>query len=256
MQKGKNDMANRIILEEKPYKKVYREGDVVIKEFIPSYPKHKVLNEAYIQSCVESCGISIPKVLSVTCRDGSWSLSMDYIEGKSLEQLMREHPENISTYLEKLVEIQLEVGNYRVPQLRNTISKMEEIVQSLDGIDSAIRYELLQRLHGMKRHTKLCHGDFVPSNVIIRDDGSYCILDWSHATSGNAGADAAHTYMVFCLKNEEYAEEYLNIFCEKTGMSIRYVQKWLPIVAAAQLSGKNESEKEFLTQWVNVLEYQ
>ena len=133
---------------------------------------------------------------------------------------------------------------------------MEEVIQESGGIDSTTRYELLQRLHGMKRHTKLCHGDFVPSNVIIRDDGSYCILDWSHATSGNAGADAAHTYMQFCLKEKEYAEDYLNIFCERSGMSLQYVQKWLPIVAAVQLSRKNESEKELLTQWMNVVEYQ
>ena len=249
-------MADRIILEEKPYKRVYREGDVVWKEFIPSYPKYKVFNEAYIQSCVESCGISIPKILSVTCRDGSWALSMDYIEGKPLQQFIDENPEKTDVYLEQLVEIQLEAGNYRVPQLRNTISKMEEVIQESGGIDSTTRYELLQRLHGMKRHTKLCHGDFVPSNVIIRDDGSYCILDWSHATSGNAGADAAHTYMQFCLKEKEYAEDYLNIFCERSGMSLQYVQKWLPIVAAVQLSRKNESEKELLTQWMNVVEYQ
>ena len=108
----------------------------------------------------------------------------------------------------------------------------------------------------MKRHTRLCHGDFVPSNVILRDDGSYCVLDWAHATSGNAGADAAITYMRFSLDQPEYAEEYLRIFCERSGMSVRYVQKWLPIVAAAQLAKKNPSEKELLTQWISVVEYQ
>ena len=249
-------MANRIILEEKPNKTVFREGDVIIKEFVPGHPKEHVFNEAYIHSCVEASGLSIPKIRSVVPSNGGWALTIEYIEGKTLDRLMQESPQMCEAYLERLVDIQLEVGGYQVLQLRNTISKMDQVIKSVEGIDAATRYELLQRLHGMKRHTRLCHGDFVPSNVILRDDGSYCVLDWAHAPSGNAGADAAITYMRFSLDQPEYAEEYLRIFCERSGMSVRYVQKWLPIVAAAQLAKKNPSEKELLTQWISVVEYQ
>ena len=38
----------------------------------------------------------------------------------------------------------------------------------------------------MPKHNKVCHGDFNPSNVIIAEDGPPYILDWSHATQGNA----------------------------------------------------------------------
>ena len=58
------------------------------------------------------------------------------------------------------------------------------------------------------------------------------------------------------LLSEDAKKEYLRIFCERSGMSVRYVQKWLPIVAAAQLAKKNPSEKELLTQWISVVEYQ
>ena len=249
-------MAERIILEKKSNKTVFREGDVIIKEYVPSHPKDGVFSEAYIHSCVEACGLSIPKIRSVTPSNGGWALTIEYIEGKTLEELIHEHPEKTESYLERLVDIQLEVGGFRVPKLRNTISKMNEVIKSLDGIDAATRYELLQRLHGMKRHTRLCHGDFVPSNIIIRDDGSYCVIDWAHATSGNSGADAAITYMRLSLVQSEYAEDYLRIFCEKSGMPIGYVQKWLPIVAAAQLSKKKENERALLTEWVSVVEYQ
>ena len=154
------------------------------------------------------------------------------------------------------MEIQLEVGSCRVPRLRNTRSKMAEVIKSMEELDKSTRYELLVRIHGMKQHTKLCHGDFVPENVIIREDGSYCVLDWTHATSGNAGADAAITYMRFCLSQPEYADEYLRIFCEKSGMSLNYVQTWMPVVAAVQLSKHKESEEELLSQWIQVAEYQ
>ena len=249
-------MAERIILEEKTYKTVYREGNVIVKEFAPSHPKDNVFSEAYIHSCVEACGVSIPKILSVGPSNGGWALTMEYVEGKTLAQQMEENPGAVSEYLEKLVDIQLEIAAFRVPKLRNTRSKMEEIIKSMTEIDASTRYELLQRIHGMKPHTRLCHGDFVPSNVILRQDGSWCVLDWAHATSGNAEADAAITYMRFSLENPEYADEYLHLYCRKADMAVQYVQKWMPVVAAAQLSKHIESEKELLTRWISVAEYQ
>ena len=54
--------------------------------------------------------------------------------------------------------------------------------------------ELLTRLGSMPRHTKLCHGDFNPSNVIVEKNGKMTVIDWAHASQGNASADAAMTY--------------------------------------------------------------
>ncbi len=249
-------MAERVILEEKSYKTVYREGNSIIKEFTPSHPKSNVFNEAYIHTCVEESGVPVPKIQKVMPADGGWALSMEYIHGKTLQQIMDEDPENLDRHLEKLVDIQLEVSAHRIPKLRNTRYKMEEIINGMHEIDASTKYELLQRIHGMKRHTRLCHGDFVPSNVIIREDGSYCILDWAHATSGNAGADAAITYMRFSLEDPVKAEKYLRIYCRRADMAIQYVQSWMPIVAAVELSRHVEEERELLEKWISVAEYQ
>ncbi|MBO7709715.1 MAG: aminoglycoside phosphotransferase family protein [Lachnospiraceae bacterium] len=249
-------MANREIIEEKSYKTVYREGNVIVKEFTPSHPKANVFNEAYIHTCVEEAGVQVPAIISVAPANGGWALTMEYVEGKTLEQLMQDEPEKTKEYIERLVDIQIEVCQHRVPRLRNTRYKLEEVINGMTEIDASTRYELLQRIHGMKRHTRLCHGDFVPSNVLIREDGSYCILDWAHATSGNAGADAAITYMRFSLEDPEKADLYLKTFCRKADMAIQYVQTWMPIVAAAQLAKHKESERELLEKWISVAEYQ
>ena len=106
-------------------------------------------------------------------------------------------------------------------------------------------------------HTKLCHGDFNPSNIIIKDDGSAYILDWSHATQGNASADAAKTYLIFKIAGkDDIAEKYMNLFCKKSDTAKQYVQNWLPIIAAAQLVKGNPEEKEFLLNWTNVVDYE
>lgn len=249
-------MANREIIEEKSYKTVYREGNVVVKEFSPSHPKSNVFNEAYIHTCVEEAGVNVPHIISVTPVNGGWALSMEYVAGKTLQQMMDENPEKLDTYIEMLVDIQIEECQHRVPKLRNTRYKLEEVINGMTEIDASTRYELLQRIHGMKRHTRLCHGDFVPSNVLIKDDGSYCILDWAHASSGNAGADAAITYMRFSLEDLVKAEKYLKTFCKKADMAVQYVQTWMPIVAAAQLAKHVPEEKELLEKWISVAEYQ
>ena len=249
-------MADRQILEEKSYKTVYREGNVIVKAFTPSHPMSDVFNEAYIHACVEDAGVPVPKLLGVSMQDGGWAISMEYVAGKTLEELAREHPDRIDEYLEKLVDIQLEVGGYRVRHLRNTRLKMEDAIKAMTEIDASTRYELLQRIHGMAQHSKLCHGDLVPSNIVIKEDGSWCVLDWAHASAGNAGADAAITYMRFSLDAPELAEKYLRLFCKKADMPIQYIQTWMPVVAAAQLTKHREAERQLLEKWISVAEYQ
>ena len=104
----------------------------------------------------------------------------------------------------------------------------------------------------MPRHAKLCHGDFNPSNVIVERNGRMTVIDWAHATQGNASADAAMTYLLLALENQEKAELYLNLFCKKSDTAKQYVKKWLPIVAASQLEKENEFRKDFLMQWIDV----
>jgi aminoglycoside phosphotransferase (APT) family kinase protein len=215
-----------------------------------------VFNEAYIHACVEDAGVPVPKLLGVSMQDGGWAISMEYVAGKTLSELAKENPDRIDEYLEKLVDIQLAVGAYRVHNLRNTRLKMEDSIKKLTEIDASTRYELLQRIHGMARHTKLCHGDLVPSNIVIKEDGSWCVLDWAHASAGNAGADAAITYMRFSLDAPELAEKYLRLFCKKADMPIQYIQTWMPVVAAAQLTKHKEAERELLEKWISVAEYQ
>ena len=114
----------------------------------------------------------------------------------------------------------------------------------------------MTRLDAMPNHTKLCHGDFNPSNVIVKEDGSMKIVDWAHATQGNASGDAAITYLEFALKDQKLADLYLELFCKKSDTAKQYVQKWLPIAAAAQLTKNVPEEKEFLSRWTDIIDFQ
>ena len=237
-------------------KTVYRDGDRTIKVFDANYSKADVLNEALNQARIEETGLNIPKVLEVTMVEGKWAIVSEYISGKTLSQLMEENKEKKDEYLELLVNIQLEVQSKTCPLLNKLKDKMNRKI-SESKLDATTRYDLHTRLEGMPKHNKVCHGDFNPSNIIIREDGTPFILDWSHATQGNASADAARTYLLFWLQGDvDAATKYLDLFCRKSDTAKQYVQKWMPIVAASQSVKGNEDEKELLLTWANVVDYE
>ena len=237
-------------------KKFFRDGDKLIKSFDESYSKANILNEALNQARVEETSLNIPKILAVTVVDGRWAIVRELIEGETLESLMAKHPEKEDEYLNFFVDLQIRMSGERVPLLGHLRDKMHMKISS-SSYPATVRYDLHMRLDGLPRHTKLCHGDFQPSNVIITKDGTPYIVDWAHATQGNGSADAARTYLIFKLQGKDaLAEKYLNLFCTKTDTAIQYVQRILPIVAASQsVKGKPE-EKEFLDKWVNVCDWQ
>ncbi|HAZ90429.1 MAG TPA: aminoglycoside phosphotransferase [Eubacterium sp.] len=238
------------------HKKVYLEEGTAIKVFEDSYPKAEVLYEALNTARVEDCGINMPKVQEVTKIDGKWSIVMDYIEGDTLFDLMKKNPNKCDEYIEKMVNLQLDIHEKRVPLLNKLKDKIVRQIEENDVIDSARKYELLTRLDGMPNHVKLCHGDFGPKNIIVTKDGEWYVIDWVHVASGNASADAARTYLLIALDSMEYADKYLDLFCEESGTNKRYVQQWMPIVAAAQLTKKRPEERELLLKWVDVFDFQ
>ena len=244
------------VIAERQHKKIYRDGDLVAKVFDESFPKSDILNEALNQARVEETGLNIPKIEEVTKIDGKWAIISDYIEGKTLKELMDENPDKIDEYLDLFVDIQMEILSKKCPLLKRIKDKMQDKISQAD-LDATTRYELHTRLASMKKHNKVCHGDFNPSNVIITPDGTPYVIDWSHATQGNGAADAARTYLLFVLSGDkELAEKYIKLYCKKTDTARQYVNNWLPIVAASQSVKGNPEERELLLSWANVFDYQ
>lgn len=236
-------------------KTVFVEDGKTVKLFVINYPSSKVLNEAInLAKVEEATDLKLPNLLEVTKINNRWAIVLNYIEGTPLSKLMEEHPENMDEYLNRMADIHLDVLSRNVPSLSRIKDKYKrKITESTDLTDN-IKYELLQRLEGMHNHNKLCHGDFSPSNILILEDGSYAMLDWAHATQGNASADVAKTYLTFATHGQQdLADKYIDIFCEKSGVEKTLIQKWIPIVAAAYLDQQSE-EKELLKKWSDIVD--
>lgn len=244
------------IISVRKNKTIYQDGERCLKVFAEGYSKSDVLNEALNQARVEETGLNIPKILEVTVFEKKWAIVSEFIKGKTLDQLIQENPNKKDEYFDLFVNLELEMHEKKCPLLTKIKDKMSRKI-SLTDFSATTRYDLHTRLEGMPKHNKVCHGDFNPSNIIITDDGTPYIIDWSHATQGNASADAARTYLLFCLNGKaEDANIYLDLFCQKSDTAKQYVQKWMPIVAASQSVKGNAKEREFLRSWVNVVDYE
>ncbi len=248
-------LENAVVLAKRPKKTIYRDGDTVIKVFEEGFSKADILNEALNHARIEETNLNIPRLKAINMIDGKWAIFTEFIEGKTLAALMEENPGKFDEYLDLFVELQLIVHDQRQRLLNSLKIKTSRKIDESD-LNATIRYELQTRLQSMPRHHKVCHGDFNPSNIIIKDDGTPYILDWSHASQGNAAADAAITYLQFKLHGEEEtAEKYLNLYSIKSDTAKQYIQKWVPIVAATESLHGTDEERAMLLSWADVVEW-
>ncbi len=250
------ELKKENLLVKRPYKEVYRCGDSIVKIFSTSHPKSAVFNEALITARVEETGLPISRLKEVTQINGKWSLVIEYKAGKTMADLMaeakKENDGSLEVLMEQFVDLQLLVQSKTAPMLPKMKDKFYGEISRLKALDATQRYDLLTRLESMPTHGKVCHGDFNPGNVIADRNGGLSIIDWAHATQGNASADAAMTYLLFALYDREMADLYMTMFCKKSDTAKQYVQQWLPIVAATQLEKEHTMEKDFLLRWINV----
>ncbi len=243
-------MELREVVARRKDKVVYRDGDKLIKLFNESYSKSDILNEAINQARVAETGLNIPRFYEVTVIDGKSAIVMEYVEGETFKQLFEKYPSDREGLMRRFVAIQRDVHSRRHLLLTKYIDKLRMKILS-SGLDASTRYDFSMRLDGMRRHTHVLHGDFIPSNVILKRDGTPYILDWSHASQGNSTADGTKTYLLFRLAGaDEFAEEYADEFCRQSGSSREYMQEWVPLIAAAQLARMTDPEKrKKLSEW-------
>lgn len=216
--------------------------------FNANKPASDVFNEALNLARISESGIRTPKPLEVSEVEGTgWALLTEKVPGVTLADKMAAEPSKFYEYLEQFVDLQVEIHANRSPLLNRQRDKYARMINGLPHINATTRYNLMERLDGMKKEFQICHGDFNPSNVIVAEDGQLYVCDWAHATQGSPAADAAMTYLLFALTDKQQADAYLELYCDRADVPMQVVRQWMSIVAAAELSRKRtDVNDEFL----------
>ena len=242
------------LINERRNNSIFTDGKKTFKIFNKGYKKTDVFLESYITSIMEEDKINVPKIKEVYKKDNQWTFEFQKIEGESLYTKIQNDPDNIDEYLDLFVKIQTDIHKHKAPQLPIQKEKLTNYIK-LSNLDKTLKDDILDMLNASPKHKKVCHGNLTPHNVYINDEGEPFILDWNHASQGNASADVARTFLWIQINMPQYADAYLQKFCDATNTTSRYVKNWIPIVAADRLSKNIPEEMRFLTSLISVIEY-
>lgn len=251
----KSPCAKGNVLLERADKVVMKDKGTVLKIFGPNYKVSAILNEAMNEARAAETGLPVAKVLEVLKIRDHWCIRREWIEGETLADVMGRDRRNLGRYLKEFVAIQCEIFSKTSERMGNLADKLDKQI-SASPLPRETRYDLHMKLQSLPRGKALCHGDFNPTNVIITPGGDWRVIDWSHVRLGAPLADVARTYLLFWLSGHVAAAgKYMDVACEALKAKVPDVQKWLPIVAAAE-SSREQSQKnlELLLHWASVVD--
>lgn len=234
-------------------KTVYKDGDSVIKVFCRPYTKLDVMKEAFNQTQLEAAELNVPRVQEVFLSEEGWAIRYEYARGKALSQLMEATPAKANEYMAQLVKIQRAIAAADAPLLPCLTDNLKHAI--CEGIqDKDRRISLCAALDSLPGGQATCHGALMPQDIILSQDGGYCILDWANAARGNALFDAADTYVQLMLEDNEQlalSQLYLGTFSANDHSLERALLRFVPICAAARIGCANERERSILNGLIN-----
>lgn len=227
-------------------KTIYRDSNRTIKEFDAKYSKSDILSEALSHAFAENAGFKVPALLEINLSSERPNIVYEYVKGQTLAELMELHPEKTDEYLATIIDLQIEIHSRKDGEQKNLVLKLHEMIDMADLPDKT-KAAILRDLDKMPKMHNLCHGDLEPSNVVIAKDNTPYILDWSLATVGNHLADIARSYILLRMNyDQNKADKYLDMICQKIKIKKEDVLAWLPFVCAASIPWANKREQEYL----------
>ena len=254
--RGRPRKQDQILLE-RTDKVVTKDKGTLLKVFGPSYKVSAILNEAMNEARAAETGLPVAKVIEVMKLRDHWCIRREWVEGETLADVMAKDKKNLTKYLKEFVAIQCEIFSKTSDRMGNLVEKLDKQI-SASPVEKVTRYDLHMKLQSFARGSSLCHGDFNPTNVIITPKGDWRVIDWAHVRLGDPCADVARTYLLFWLSGHvAAAEKYMALACEALKVKLADVQKWLPIVAAAEASREQtEKNRDLLLHWASVVDYE
>lgn len=221
--------------------KIYLFDNKIIKIFNDNLPATESSYEAAKQKHAYSYGLSVPEVFDVKKINGKQAIIMEYIQGRTMGEILSENRNQMEYLMNLSVDIQLKVHMIVENSLEPMTEKLTRQIKSVQQLDQKYKVALLDKLDSMTFEKRLCHGDFHLYNLIMAEN-DVAIIDWVDSSAGDIRADVYRTYLLYSQFSMELAEMYVRLYCEKSGLSFNDIFQWAPIIAGARLAEHVPSE--------------
>jgi aminoglycoside phosphotransferase (APT) family kinase protein len=185
-------------------------GELVLRRMDVS-PRARV--EIAVQRAVSELGFPAPRVRAAGLGEllGRPYMVMDRVTGTTFGEMrgvrtrlrsMRTTPQLLADAQARLHSLPVEPFTARLrergvdPEALSTDSLLGELraqIHSLGAAELAHALAWLDRTRPPERRAVLCHGDVHPNNLIVGDDGSWALIDWTNARLAEPEFDVAFT---------------------------------------------------------------
>ncbi|MCL2213557.1 MAG: aminoglycoside phosphotransferase family protein [Oscillospiraceae bacterium] len=243
--------------------RTYRDGDKFIKMFLSE--DFEYLENSYkSQKFVYDAGLPVPAVYGIIkVNDTEYAIEMEYIEGKSLSEMYNSDSESErDEALRIMVKLQCQMIDIDASGQPPLTDYFKQEITATQYLTAEEKQTLLALMHSFDNgKTNLCHGDIHVYNIMYNGD-KHWIIDWEDACKGDPAADACMTYF-YLVRNDAKtpsknaivasAEKYLQLFCEKSGITRAEVLVWLPIIVGVQININDDDDRKFIR---NYFDYQ
>jgi len=237
---------------------VYREGDKLIKVYLSA--PYEYVEDAYRrQKFVYDSGLSIPAVYGIKrLNDIETAIEMEYIEGEPLVSMYEGEGKGEEERIEAMrvmVKLQCRMNAIDASGLPDLTDMYVNEITVTPYLTPQLKKIILDYMKSLdKGKTNLCHGDIHPHNIMYNGD-KYWIIDWEDASKGDPAADACMAYfysMRWAAKGSNESDgQYLQLFCEESGIEREEIFAWLPVIACVQVNIDDDEDRVFIENFID-----
>ena len=222
----------------------------ILKLFRDGFPYGIIATEYDVAKRISADLPFVPKVFSLAEYKDRYGILYEKIDGKDMIAVMLSKPYKLRAYSRSLAHIHARIHNSTVNSGSGIKDKLADNITASTDLTKREKKKIISYLRSLPDGKALCHFDFHPGNVMIKNN-EFFVIDWMTACNGNAASDAARTFLLLSYGELLYANPfvkliahaaekrigkiYLRQYKKLTGASDAEIKKWILPTAAARL---------------------
>lgn len=140
--------------------------------------------------------INVPMIYEYIKIEGLPAQIMQKVVGNTMLERIQQHPFKLIQEIKKFAGMHAQLLEIESNCELSSIDKtFHHFITQPSNLDEKLIDFVLKMMKELPINNYICHGDFHPRNILVRDN-EYFIIDWSGAYRSNFVSDIAHTYLL------------------------------------------------------------